>query len=329
MSSKIFETEAMAVERLCQIKGDNFIAYRKRWDRANRFEEETDFPLFLHIEANNHCNFHCPMCTQGIPELKEKFGYRESLTTENILAILREGQAYGCPSISFQGDNEPFLIKEMSSWFKLAAGHGFQDIMVNTNGSIMNEQLAEEIIESGLTRLRFSLDAVNEATYQKIRKGGTFAKTMQNIQLFLAKRRELNSILPMVGVNFVKMKENEAEINDFIDYWNERVDYIVIQDFMKPDTEGDYYSLSGVTQVSETTDFSCNQPWQRLYIRGNGEVTPCCAQFSCYLKLGEYPQSTLKELWDCRPAKELRKLHAEGRYYKNPICLKCSKSGGA
>ncbi|MBF0231430.1 MAG: radical SAM protein [Desulfamplus sp.] len=323
-----YKTEGDAVQALIELKGEDFKIYRQKWDKVNQFELETEFPMFLHIETSYKCNFHCPMCTQGIPQLKEKFGYSERMTTEKIVKILEEGKKYGCASVSFQGDNEPFLMKDVTKWFALAKEYGFQDIMVNTNGSIMTEKIAEEVINSGLTRLRFSLDAITEETYSKIRLGGNFNRTMANIDLFLKKKKELNSPLPKVGVNFVKMTLNEHEMQEFRDYWNQRVDFVVIQEFMTPDTEGEYETLKGKTQ-KPVSDFKCNQPWQRLYIRGNGEVTPCCAMFSSYLKLGNLDSDSLYDLWNSKEAKELRKLHADGRYYENPICLKCSKSGGA
>jgi radical SAM protein with 4Fe4S-binding SPASM domain len=324
---KNHKTEGDIVESLIKLKGSNFLDYRKQWDLVNNFELETEFPLFIHIETSYQCNFKCPMCVQGQPDLKEKFGYSERMTTPEIIKILEEGERHNCPSISFQGDNEPFLIKEIPHWFSLAKKHGFQDIMVNTNGSIMTERLAEKIVQSGLTRIRFSLDAISEETYAKIRIGGRFKKVMGNIELFLQKRAQLKSELPKVGVNFVRMKDNEHEIDAFIEYWDKKVDFVKIQDFMTPDTEGDFNHMKGETQTS-VSNFRCNQPWQRLYIRGNGEVTPCCAMFSSYLKLGELGNQSLHELWNSKNMKDLRKLHAEGRFAENPVCLKCSKYGG-
>ena len=328
MQTIIQRSEADAINDLKNILGPKFVKYRDDWERVNNFELETNFPMFLHIEANYKCNFKCPMCTQGIPELKEKFGYSESLKTPDIAKILNEAKEYGCPSISFQGDNEPFLIKEIPKWFAMAKDAGFIDIMVNTNGSAMNERLARDIIESGLTRIRFSLDAITKSTYENIRVGGNFDKTMKNIDLFLAVRERMGSKLPRVGVNFVRMAENSHEAIDFTNYWSKKVDYVVIQDFMTPDVEGDYGHLDVVDRLP-TKEFKCQQPWQRLYIRGNGDVTPCCAMFSSYLKLGNLHKSSLYSLWNSDAAKSLRQLHAQGRYRENPICLKCSKNGGA
>src|SRR5262249_41721678 len=110
------KTEAEAIAVLAELKGESFKDYRERWRQVNAFELETEFPLFLHIEPNYTCNFRCPMCTQGIPELKQKFGYEQQLSTEDVNRILEEGRRYGCPSVSFQGDNEPFLIKSLPTW---------------------------------------------------------------------------------------------------------------------------------------------------------------------------------------------------------------------
>ena len=321
-----YKTENDAIKSLIELQGKNFMLYRRKWEQVNRFEMESDFPMFLQIEPSYKCNFQCTMCVQGIPELKEKFGYPERLTTKEITRILAEGRKYNCPSISFQGDNEPFLIKEMTDWISLAREYGFIDIMVNTNGSVMNAKIAEKVIKSGLTRLRFSLDAFTEETYSRIRIKGKIRNIVSNIELFLWKRKELKSELPKVGVNFVRMKENEHEMGEFIKFWNDRVNYIVIQEFMSPDVEGDFEYMKG-TSSGKRPDFKCTQPWQRLYIRGNGEVTACCAMFSRYLKLGDINSSSLYELWNSKAAKDLRKLHAEGRYAENFICLKCSKSG--
>ena len=186
-----YKTENDAIKSLIELQGKNFMLYRRKWEQVNRFEMESDFPMFLQIEPSYKCNFQCTMCVQGIPELKEKFGYPERLTTKEITRILAEGRKYNCPSISFQGDNEPFLIKEMTDWISLAREYGFIDIMVNTNGSVMNAKIAEKVIKSGLTRLRFSLDAFTEETYSRIRIKGKIRNIVSNIELFLWKRKEL------------------------------------------------------------------------------------------------------------------------------------------
>ncbi len=319
-------TESKAIENLIKVKGDIFKEYRKKWDKVNSFDLETDSPIFLQIEPNYKCNYKCPMCTQGDPKLIEKYGYEERLSTSDFKKIIKEAEKYKCPSIAIYGDNEPFLIKNIPEWFAMARDAGFLDIMAITNGSVMTESLAERILDSGLTRLRFSIDAVTPETYSKIRIGGKFDRTVRNIELFLNARAKRGVLLPQVGVNFVKMSINQHELEPFIKRWEKVVDFITIQDFMKPDVDGDYQYLD-IGNREEVETFRCTQPWQRLYIRGNGDVTVCCAQFNSKLVIGNIRKDSLYDLWNSKKMKDFRLMHKEGRFYENPVCLKCSKSG--
>ena len=63
-----FSTEEDINDKLGSIIGKKFIDYRKTWDAANRFEIVTDFPLFLHLDMNQECNYKCPHCIIGTPK---------------------------------------------------------------------------------------------------------------------------------------------------------------------------------------------------------------------------------------------------------------------
>ena len=60
-----FSTEEDINIKLGKIIGQKFIDYRKTWDAANRFEIVTEFPLFLHLDMNQECNYKCPHCIIG------------------------------------------------------------------------------------------------------------------------------------------------------------------------------------------------------------------------------------------------------------------------
>ena len=60
-----FSTEDDINIKLGKIIGQKFIDYRKVWDAANRMEIVTDFPLFLHLDMNQECNYKCPVGYSG------------------------------------------------------------------------------------------------------------------------------------------------------------------------------------------------------------------------------------------------------------------------
>lgn len=322
-------TEENVNDKLISLIGKKFEDYRNNWQAANNFELETNFPLFLQIETNQICNLKCPMCPIGMPEAHDKYISTEKMDWNMYQKIILEGEKYGCPSVEPQGTNEPLLDPKLEEQIKFAADHGFIDIMMNTNATMLTEQRARTMLKAGLTRIRFSLDAATKETYEKIRIGAKYEVTMRNIERFLQIKKEGDYKLPVVGVNFCKMKLNEHEVDQFIEKWQGIVDYVVIQEFNPPETELDYsqfYPTHSNYRDEMMEGFNCQQPWQRVIIRSTGEVCPCCAFFSTELSIGNIKNHTVHELWNGKTMKDLRQLHKQGKYWENPWCLKCVNS---
>ena len=74
-----FTSEEDVNIRLGQIIGEKFQNYRKKWDAVNRFELETDFPIFLQLETNQICNLKCPSCPIG-----QEDGDKKYISSENM-----------------------------------------------------------------------------------------------------------------------------------------------------------------------------------------------------------------------------------------------------
>ena len=312
--------------KLISILGEKFETYRKKWDQVNNFELETDFPLFLQVETNQICNLKCPACPIGVPDAYEKYISPDKMSWELYEKIVLEGEKYNCPSIEPQGTNEPLLDQNLENYIKFASDHGFIDIMMNTNATVLTESRSRSLLKSGITRLRFSLDAATKETYEKVRLGGKYETTIQNIENFLKIRKEENNQLPVVGVNFCKLSYNENEEEKFVENWIDKVDFIVIQEFQPPELEHSYNEfLPSTSKYREKiiSEFHCQQPWQRVVITNKGEVCPCCAFFRTELSLGNIKDQSIHYYWNSQEMKNLRKIHKNGNFKENEWCKKC------
>ena len=322
-----YTSEEDVNDKLASILGERFVEYRKKWDLVNKFELQTEFPLYLEVEVNQICNLRCPMCSITIPKAREKYISEEHMNWDVYEKIILEGEKYGCPSMNPQGTNEPLLDPKFEDYIKFASKHGFIDITMNTNATLLSEERSIKLLESGVTRLRFSLDALTKETYEKVRLGAKYDVTMKNIERFLEIKKQEKFELPMVGVNFCKTKFNEHEEDKFIEKWIDKVDFFVIQDFQPPDLDtnySEYLSSESVFRKNiEESGYNCQQPWQRVLVRSNGEVCPCCAFFSTELSLGNMKDHNLHELWNSKEMHELRSMHKLGNYGDNPWCKKC------
>jgi len=312
-------------EKLIKLIGPKFKKYREQWDKANNFEIKTDFPLFLQLDMNQECNFSCPHCIVGDKEVANKYYSGEPLSWENYKKIIDEGQNHNCPSVSVQGNNEPLLIKDLEKYIEYASTHGFIDIMMNSNASALTDARARKLLDSGLTRLRFSLDAYSEEVFKKIRIGGRYKQVIKNIENFLDLKERGGYKLPITGVSFCKQKDNEHEEQQFIDFWKDKVDIVSIQKYVPPVLEPGYdrfYASDQLKNKKRFIGFKCPQPFQRVTIR-NSDITPCCAMFSSKLKVGDVSEDKIHDAWNSETMNELRDIHSKGEWYKNEICRKC------
>tara|TARA_B100001248_G_C27399322_1_gene468620 strand:- start:592 stop:1719 length:1128 start_codon:yes stop_codon:yes gene_type:complete len=331
-------TEEDINQKLSKIIGKKFSDYRKSWDEANKFNLITKFPLFLHIELNQTCNYKCPHCIIGNPDEVEKlYNKNENLDFNDYKKIVDEGSKYNCPSLSAQGDNEPFLIKNMEEYIYYAHKKGFIDIMTNTNGSPINITRSKKILDSGLTRMRFSLDAFTDETYKKVRVGAIdLDKVKRNIFNFLDLKEKGGYKLPIVGVSFCKLKQNEHELDEFKNYWKDKVDLVTIQTFAPPtQNKSAYHEFYPEDQFydDEVVDFKCNQPFQRIHIR-NHEMFPCCYSLVMGDKgtenyknfvIGNIKNMSIYDAWNGEKMKKLRQIQLDGKFKENPTCAMCVK----
>ena len=325
---RMYSNEKDIEEQLSSILGQKFVDYRKKWKAVNNFELLTDFPLYLQVELHQICNLRCPSCTIGMPDsaANAKYVTDAHIDWELYKKIILEGEKYGCPALNPQGVNEPLLSPDLEDHIKFASQHGFIDIMMNTNATLLSEERAKKLLDSGLTRIRFSLDSATEDLYKKVRVGGNYDTVMKNIERFIEMRNASGSKLPVVGVNFVRMSVNEHEEELFIKKWENKADFIAFQEFMPPETEFDYSSMYPSDSIYHTDmreGFNCQQPWQRFFIHNTGEVCPCCAWFSSELSMGNVANQSLYDIWNSEKMNSLRSIHKEGKFWENEWCKKC------
>ena len=303
--------------------GEDFRRYRERFERAAAFEEEPECPIHVDFETIFGCNLRCVMCTHAHTD---RYPQRQRLMDIGLYKrIIDEGIQYGLASIGLDQEGEPLLVSNLLDYISYAKQKGILDIMINTNATLLDKEKTEALLHSGLTRIHFSLDAVKEETYDKIRIGSNFSTVMDNILYFCKRKKELKKELPITRVSFVKMKDNEEDMDDFIAFWTNRVDAIAIQEYncAFPDS-GELSTLYSDKKLKNTA-FKCTQPWFRVVVLTDGRVLPCCLLgYSLKMVLGNACQDSLYTLWNSGRMKELRRIHKTGEYFRDKVCNQCA-----
>ena len=286
--------------------------------------KELDYPIQIDFELNASCNLKCPMCPISAESPKGK-GKSTWFDFEFYKELIDYSVEQGTRAIKLNYINEPLIRNDLIKFIEYALSRGILDVYFSTNGILLNDKISENLIKSGLTRLQVSIDAVTQQTYDKVRPGGSLEKIKKNLNKFLEIRKKLKSITPLVRVNFVKTTNNEFELDDFIEFWKEKVDMIGVQEFIKP--------TKVINEIKskksfKKKNFKCSFPFKQLVINNEKQVLPCCTFWGEELALSkiEKPQD-LKEAWNSEKMTNLRKKHLEGKYFEIPQCKNCVDGG--
>ena len=329
------------------IDPEKYDEYRQLWNDASNLKIITDFPLQIDFELNYSCNFTCPMCTWNAESTENK-GKATWFDFEVFKEVIDSAVSKGLKSIRLNYINEPLIRKDITKFITYARKAGVLDIYFSTNGSLLTEDMCRELINSGLLRLQVSLDASTKETYEKIRTGGNFEDVIKKTLRFLEIRNEMNVQLPTLRVNFVKTEINKNELDDFIKFWEKKADSIGIQNFIGIMDTFEKDAQNKLEKISPSNDFRCAQPFQRLTMRYDGTILPCCAFFGAEIPIGKLKTDkkikfsevdniglldkstksklligTIEEIWKSEQMNFFREIHQKGEYWRHPVCKKC------
>lgn len=131
----------------------------------------------LRISLTDRCNFRCSYC---MPRSRFGPGHRflpqaQLLNFEEIVQVAREALHLGVRTLRLTG-GEPLLRRDLAALVRQLAGLRTldgtpPDLALTTNGSLLAGQ-AQALRDAGLSRLTVSLDALDDAVFQRMNDVG-------------------------------------------------------------------------------------------------------------------------------------------------------------
>ena len=301
-------------------KQAQYMQYRREWE--NNIDQKL---LFLMFETTSQCNLKCPMCIQSM-----SYPQTDSMTDETFENVLSQIASMKIPSVCMNLTNEPLLDSKIYDRIRaIAAIATVVDIHMNTNAVKLTKLNAEKILRSGLTRLLIGFDAYSKDVFEKIRVGARYDSVIRNILNFIEMKKDLGAVFPVVRISFVRTSVNEHETNAWLEFWKEKVDYLTIQEYISEarDDSRDYLfpRHHRKENLINFDNFYCQQPFERVGIRGDGMVQPCC-QYAPELSLGNVKQTGLSDMWTGKKARDLRQSFIDQTWKNNSICNLCVRA---
>jgi len=294
-----------------------YFEYRENWVKYPKEKIISDFPLHLDIETTNVCNLKCPMCPRTIMIEKKEFSTQGYMSDEDYKNIIDQAVQNGVKSIKLNYLGEPLLHPSVVWQVRYAKEQGILDVLMNTNGDLLDEKMSKELLDAGLDKLFVSFDSISPDIYEVQRKGTSLGKVIDNVYKFALLRNQYypNTHIRLSMVMY-KTPEYLAQFEGLKVMWKNLVDAVGYGFYTERDADksGKYPKVDG---------FYCEQLFQRMFLKYNGNVTVCCVDDKDEYIVGKWREESLKDIWQGKKYKAIRDTHLKGNYCDINMCAKC------
>lgn len=285
-------------------------------------------PFSVFVFPTTYCNFKCIYCghSLGSEKMKEKYNFvPQHMDVETYGKIIRQLKEFPqkLKMLSLTGQGEPLINKQLPLMVRIAKEADIADrIEIITNGSLLSEKMADDLIDAGLDTLRVSLQGLSSNKYKEICGADIdFKEFMKNIKYFYANKKSAKLFVKVMDVSLAKGEEKEfyqlfGDCTDrmFVEKMLPAYDGVTITQDMN--VEYDRYGRKNKKKKV------CPLAFFMLGIFPDGDVEPCDTIYKPIV-LGNVHQDTLLNMWQGESLRAFWKAQLRGERYNNKRCAIC------
>ena len=292
----------------------------RAWNRAKllyayltRQSKLAALPVEYIVETTAKCNLYCPMCP------RENHKQPKADMSDEIFERLVRESGRSAEHMMLIGLGEPFMDPQIFERIEFCHRHSISTLL-STNGTFLDERLAERVLASPLEQITLSFDGAGKESFEFYRKGARFEKVRDNFVRF-AKMKHARRSKMQVVVQMVRMERNAGEVAEFVRFWRgvPGVDQVRVKEdetnMLRPDAG----------HTVEDWKHPCHYLWRGpMYVKQNGDIYPCCQSYMLDgAPLGNIAQQPLESIWNSDEMQRMRRAHASGRAGEIDVCARC------
>lgn len=297
-------------------------------------------PYLVHVDPTNLCNFKCPFCPTGHPELLESVG-RPSGRMDLALfdKIMNDMLMFPVKPkvLHLYKDGESLMHPEFGGMAMLAGKRNVADqINLTTNAALMTTKRAEEILDAGIDIVRVSVEHIHNAGYrEKTVTFGNYDKIIRNVAGLYEERNRRNA-KTRIWVKILRLGLTDEEIEKFGNDFSGICDECLVMTPMGWSRTDLYdFTLGSNPTTGDNGEtplrpdrIVCPYPFYSLAINFDGSVSVCCADWSHGTVVGSVRDMALIDIWNGPAMQKLRILHLANRRFENSACANCQTMQG-
>jgi len=281
------------------------------------------------MEVFGGCNYTCQMCPQSNPGRGKNFTRKMPLKEfEKILDKIVP--KYGSPIINLEGSGEPTMAKDLDKYIEAVKKRNLKCYMY-CNGARLNGEFMNNVIDSGIDFIRFSIIGYNREKYKTW-------MNVDNFDLILSNINQTNDYIYKKNSKCLLSTYHLITNNDQILFEVEQYKVNVINKTKSLAYIWKMHNWSGNYNNKnprlKTDRRSCGRPAApELTIRAGGHfgrsaaVVPCCQTLGPPNEeksiLGHLDNSTFEEVYFGEKYEKLREAHRNKDFDTIDYCKDC------
>lgn len=292
-------------------------------------------PFMIMIDVCNICNFRCSFCPTGDQKLLESFNRPQGIMDlELFYKIINEISKFDkkLKKLQFYKDGEPFINKKLSGMIAYAKSRDIADsLVVSSNGSLIEESKAIEIIKSGVNQINISIEHVSASGYKKVTSTySNYEAIRKNVEFLFKEKTQLGSDLK-IHTKIIDIGLSKDEKNKFLNDFSPISDRVNIDTLMgwSLSEQKDFKlgmtvdkGMDGQSPIKNSREI-CPLPFYTMAINFNGMVSVCCVDWSWGTIIGDVRKESLIDIWAGKKLKEFRLQHLRKERSKIKVCTNC------
>lgn len=306
---------------------------------ARRTQVVPEFPDRLHIQTHSWCNAGCIFCPYSRIAREKPMG---RMSWELYTKIIDEASQYNLQRCALLLMNEPLLDHDLPRKIRYAKDRFPErtEVMITSNGSVLSDEKIKGLIDSGLDRIKISIQGLDPAVYEYTMGKLQYDRTIEGVRRLIRAVRQSKSKKPRVVLSIVATGSNIKEVRRFKRYW--RLRGVKATSVIFENKAGNVELRGGeLAPAGLRSPQTCFRPFRTSYILWNGDVILCCSDWGREVILGNVQRQSIREIWHGNPANDVReairhwdletlppicrscfKAEATGAHHKKPVLIK-------
>lgn len=166
-------------------------------------------------DITGNCNLRCKHCLTGNKyNGNNKVSAKNELTNEQRFVVVDKLKSGNVRLINLLGGEPLILGEDLFSLSRYCNDNGIS-MTINTNGTLLTEEVARKLFDSGCLGLTVSIDGPSPALHDAVRGKGNFDRTISNLRRLA--EMDFFGYKVSLTINTVLNKHNMHRIDEMLD----------------------------------------------------------------------------------------------------------------